>query len=113
MTFEYAVHVPWAETTVAWRGEPSLLLRCPVCADEYQHHRLTRVFERAGGEDGLSLASRPGSSGSFMTDDNPSPRRDAVSIAFEGECGHHWRLNIVQHKGQTFVFAQQLPDALP
>jgi hypothetical protein len=37
------------------------------------------------------------------SDYNPSSRRDAVRIAFWGECGHGWSLNIIQHKGFTLL----------
>ena len=34
---------------------------------------------------------------------NPSSRRNAVRIAFEGECGHSWYLDVVQHKGASIL----------
>jgi|SRR6186997_2651923 len=80
---------------------PAMLVSCPVCGDANQHHSQVFTFDRM--EDGDTevwsnkdyLAKSP---------TNPSPRRDAVRIMFTGECGHDWWLDLVQHKGQSFLF---------
>lgn len=98
--------IAWAEVD-AWFGrEPCIRLSCPLCASSYQHHGDVFAFRREGGEDGPSGVGRPGVAGWEPTEANPSSRRGAVAITFEGECGHRWRLEIVQHKGETFVFAR-------
>ena|SRR5215203_5394963 len=98
---------PWAEL-----GEPpwdnnadALLLRCPICQGSYQHHGEVTVFERVGGEDGPSYTIKPGSLVRALSEANPSPRRGAIRVTVTGECDHTWHLDIVQHKGQTFLLA--------
>lgn len=87
--------------------EAGAMLLCPVCAYSYQHHEEVREFIRIGGEDGLSAVGVPGIAGWVPNENNPSSRRGAVVVTFEGECGHVWALEIVQHKGETFLFARQ------
>ena len=88
-----------------WQGgEPALHLHCPVCGHQDQHHVDVSLFMRPGGEDRPSVLLRGGVV--TPTGDNPSPRREAICIAFAGECGHDWWLDIIQHKGQTFVVAR-------
>lgn len=76
---------------------------CPVCGYDCTHHGLVEVFERDIGEDGDSFILRPGSSRKDYTVNNPSRRRNAIRIHFEGECGHEWWMDLVQHKGNTFI----------
>ncbi len=45
---------PWVTGNDFW-GEPAAILRCPVCASEYQHHQEVEVFSRPQGEDGISV----------------------------------------------------------
>lgn len=96
---------PRIDLDESWSGRPAYKVLCPICEDDYQHHGDTIVFEREGGEDGPTAVSSFGPlvDGSWLV--NPSGRRNAVRILFIGECGHEWALDIVQHKGQTFVFA--------
>jgi len=94
-----APHIEWDD----YWDKPSARINCPVCADSYQHHAETIVFDRPR-EDGPTTAiSLP--SGNAVSEKNPSSRRDAVRVNFYGECGHEWSLDIVQHKGETFLFA--------
>lgn len=83
-------------------GEPALLVCCPVCGFDYAHHGDVLSFHR-GAEDGptVVIANR-----SIIETEmqNPSPRRGAIRVMFDGECGHSWWLDVVQHKGQTFIF---------
>jgi hypothetical protein len=41
-------------------------------------------------------------------------RRSAITIIFDGECGHAWELRIQQHKGINFVevHAATAPEGL-
>lgn len=96
---------PRMERTDSW-GEPALKVLCPVCGYSYQHHAEVFVFERENGEDGPTMVLATGRHVEAITAGNPSPRRNAVRIFFEGECGHLWHLDLIQHKGETFVFAK-------
>lgn len=101
---------PVIELDNSWGDRENMIVLCPVCRYEYQHHRDVAVFGRKG-EDGLSYNRGPASDESrAATLGNPSMRRDGLRIEFDGECGHTWFLEIVQHKGQTFVFATHDPD---
>ena len=75
------------------------LVRCPVCEFESTHHKSVAHYRRA--EDERTQVVWIGPEGPQQ--ENPSPRRSAVGIRFEGECGHSWWMNIIQHKGQTFI----------
>lgn len=89
------------ETTV-WAGEKfQYVVYCPVCGYQYSHHSDVEVFERFGGEDGPSMKLRPGSPEVVLADENenPSPRRHAVRIHFDGECAHMWVMDI----SETFI----------
>ena len=79
------------------------VVHCPICGDDYTHHSDVEVFERIKGEDGKTVILKPGSGNTEPTDYNPSARRNAVSIQFHGECDHFWAMNIIQHKGKTFI----------
>lgn len=97
--------VPVFEYIDEWSGGGAWVICCPVCQMDYQHHGGVVVFSRERGEDGPTIVN-----GVFATDEqldagNPSSRRGAVRIHFDGECEHSWWLDIVQHKGQTFMFA--------
>ena len=97
---------PVVEKDGSW-SVPSSKVCCPVCGDSYQHHGSIIVFDRDGGEDGPTTIATIGSVPLGAVSGNPSPRRDAIRILFHGECGHHWCLDVVQHKGETFVFAHE------
>jgi len=77
-------------------------VHCPYCGNENTHHGRVEVFERDK-EDGQTFMKTPGFDGHNETFINPSKRRDAVRINFEGECGHSFRMDIIQHKGNTHI----------
>ena len=93
----------------SWVGTPAMKVLCPACGYAYQHHGEVMVFDRENGEDGPTTVSATGRAVEALTAANPSPRRNAVRIYFSGECGHDWTLDVVQHKGETFLFAQGGP----
>jgi hypothetical protein len=95
--------VPHAGLVDHWY-DGEYVLKCPVCGFDYTHHGNVEDFVRAQ-EDAPSMLRRPGSNVISPTTDNPSSRRDAVRIRFHCEEGHHWHLDIAQHKGQTLVTA--------
>ena len=76
---------------------------CPYCGDHYVHHQNVEVFERIGGEDGHSYSMKPGSEDKLLTNGNPSKRRNAIRIEFLGECNHRFFMDVVQHKGVTYI----------
>ena len=94
-------------------SEPSMAVCCPRCGSSYQHHADTVVFARDEGEDGpTTVLAIGGPVDPFLTEvENPSPRRNAVRIHFDGECGHLWYLDVVQHKGETYLFTSFVGDA--
>ncbi len=94
------------ERTEAWES-PAWQVACPVCGDNYTHHGQVEVFDRT--EDGPTHRLVPGSCARVCTQENPSPRRDAVRVHFWGECGHAFHLDLLQHKGETFVVVE--PEA--
>lgn len=97
---------PDKDTNYEWGGKKSWLVCCPVCDFEYSHHGKVEVFHRESGEDGNTVIKTPGAKEITPSIFNPSPRRNAVRVHFEGECGHKWYLDIVQHKGNTFMFTE-------
>lgn len=99
--------ITWVETDADLGEGPCLRLLCPSCSFSYQHHEAVREFVRLGGEDGASMVGVPGIAEWVPNENNPSWRRGAVVIDFWGECGHCWQLEIVQHKGETFMFARE------
>ena len=80
-----------------------VIVLCPVCASEYTHHINTKVYERLNGEDGQTVVLTPGLGELEQSDFNPSKRRNAVAIEFQGECGHFFTMYVVQHKGVTYI----------
>ena len=91
------------------------LLMCPNCDSDYLHHRWIREYEREGGEDGPSVANElygtKFSNVNFDAERNPSSRRDGIRIAFYCEgCEAHVELAIAQHKGQTFLHMDFIPQ---
>lgn len=89
------------------------ILKCPKCDQTYLHHGEVAVFDR--GEDDPTVTVTRVRFGSVMSAkaqnhrvENPSPRRGGIKIAFECEscdnAGSKQHLNIVQHKGETFLF---------
>lgn|SRR5690606_18433111 len=94
------------ETDFEWSGRKSWLVCCPVCGFEFSHHGEVEIFDREKGEDGDTIIKKPGSKEKTPSTLNPSPRRNAIRIHFDGECGHKWYLDLVQHKGNTFIFTE-------
>lgn len=81
-------------------------LVCPVCQTDYVQHQggQVQVYERRGGiEDQESVLYTPNFAGASPGTGNPSPRRNAVVVPMVCEEGHSFVLDIIQHKGQTFV----------
>jgi hypothetical protein len=87
------------------------VLRCPRCNGDYLHHHAVTVYDR-GGEgpgpdeasvttvdfDGTRVGKVSGQSG------NPSRYRNGMIIRFDCEnCDALVRLDLYQHKGQTFL----------
>ena len=89
------------------------ILLCPSCGGEFLHHDDSAVEVWQRGEDELlrGCAILPGGEGvKFIpAEDNPSSRRSGVRLRFRCEiCPSISRLEIVQHKGNTFLSIQ--PD---
>lgn len=78
-------------------------VQCPICGYDYVHHGEVQVFARPGGEDRQTVILVPGREQGIESAYNPSGRRDAIRVQMDGECGHGWSLDIIQHKGNTFV----------
>lgn len=84
-------------------------LLCPHCGFDYLHHKLATSYDPDGedadhgriaqvSEDQVIVLTNAEMAG------NQSPRRNSILILFECEgCGKLSQLNIIQHKGQTFV----------
>jgi Zn-finger nucleic acid-binding protein len=73
---------------------------CPVCGGVWNHHTGVVTFDR--GEDQPTTVRLNGEVAS-LDGPNPSSRRDAVRILFWCEEDHYWWLDVVQHKGQTWL----------
>jgi hypothetical protein len=67
---------------------------CPTCGFDYSHVREAGTL--LGADEGHVY---PGTHVLGRTDE----RRSAVTIVFDGECGHSWELRIQQHKGINLV----------
>lgn len=91
----------------AYYDEPVVL--CPVCGGDLTHHQDTVSYRRSR-EDGPTTMTvmSTGESCYVPEDQNPSPRRHAVVLEFECEAGHAFTLQFVQHKGHTFVRAEEV-----
>lgn len=106
-----------------WQKDPAWQwkMQCPACGYDYVHHGNVKVFTRPDGEDGVTVVLTPGDPREHVSAYNPSDRRDAIRMYMWGECGHDWTLDLIQHKGQTFLaltinpesvgFLQQMPYA--
>jgi hypothetical protein len=77
---------------------------CPTCAGDYSHIREAGTL--LGGDEGGVYR------GTHVLGVTPS-RRSALSIVFDGECGHSWELRIQQHKGVNLVQVQAMPAPEP
>jgi len=90
-----------------WEG-----VDCPACGEGNLHHGEVTVFNR-GEDDPKCLVTKVGLFGTSIkiTDGkgNPSSRRDGVLIEFT--CEHCYAgpvLEIIQHKGATFIQWREL-----
>jgi hypothetical protein len=87
------------------------VLLCPACGSNFLHHAQVNVYERPDGEDRQSFKTTVSDGtiehrkvSEYSHIQNPSPRRDAITINFWCEiCGKRSVLNIIQHKGETMV----------
>lgn len=63
------------------------------------------TFTRPDGEDGDTVVKLTGTATEVKVPEshNPSPRRDTVRINFTCENGCTFTMDILQHKGNTFV----------
>lgn len=82
-------------------------LKCPCCEGDYIHHRKISIFSRSEDAERGALVIVEGEevtcNSSSKLENNPSPRRDGMSIELWCEfCHSILQLNIFQHKGQTF-----------
>jgi hypothetical protein len=89
-------------------------LRCPWCWSDYLHHCRVEIFERRveDAEHGLHVTV---DGGAVAIDENqlgnPSERRAGLRIWLWCEgCGKHCMLTLAQHKGQTFVGLDSVPE---
>ena len=85
---------------------------CPTCGSEYLHQTTVAIWGRKAGEDsqdmvhvfdhtnGVLPANHPIIKAALEAG-NPSLRRDGLTIALHGECGHVSALSIFQVKGRT------------
>jgi hypothetical protein len=73
-----------------WTGAPHYKrLRCPVCADTYQH---VETWQVVPGRDSYEAGW--------------GGRGDLVVLPIWGECEHRWELCFGSHKGETFCFVR-------
>ena len=80
-------------------------IRCPRCGSNYSHVR--EVFTRFGTDPNEGGHPYPGT----VAKGTSNYRRDAVVVAFDGECGHQWELIIQQHKGINLLQLRRLAGA--
>jgi hypothetical protein len=84
----------------------SYVLLCPTCGGDYLHQVKTQVFEREEDSDEGQHITVERTTFSFNGDirDNPSPRRQGITIEFTCEmCDSITYLHVYQHKGQTII----------
>lgn len=101
---------------IAWGGNFTAVLKCPRCSGEFMHQGRVTVFDRS--EDAEYTAVTTVDCGLSATHllpsgetDNPSSRRQGMSIAFECElCEGGIELTIAQHKGHTHVGWRYEPE---
>lgn len=90
-------------------------LKCANCEEEYTHVRGLVWFRRGEDEENCStlIADFCGQATIETKNDfNPSLRRDGLRIIYWCECCHEFSsMNIVQHKGNTFVSKEKCPEA--
>jgi len=76
------------------------IVLCPICGFECLHHGAVQVYVRDE-EDGDTTVIQIGDHEPAR--ENPSGRRGAIGIKFQGECGHEFEMLVVQHKGTTYL----------
>ena len=79
---------------------------CPHCKGEYLSHHNVSVYNRdfEDSEKGLSISITGNTMETTDMRENPSPRRNGLTIDFMCEnCGTPSTLNVYQHKGQTLT----------
>lgn len=89
---------------------PSLVLQCPKCSSSNLHQNHVHAFWRSeeDSDDGIAASScGEHSHVSGSMENNPSPRRNGITISFVCEgCGFDesplLNLHIIQHKGCTY-----------
>lgn len=96
-----------------WSNDPSLALLCPKCGGNNLHQYTVHTFHRGEDEDKVinTSAYMDGTEVKVVPNDetdNPSSRRHGLTIEFECEnchqtAGDSFRLNILQHKGCTYM----------
>lgn len=85
---------------------PDKTLKCPHCGSDYLHQETVAVFNRPEEDStvGLAMTITGQTVQPASMQENPSPRRNGLSIDFSCEtCSTDSTLNIWQHKGQTMV----------
>ncbi len=81
-------------------------LKCPSCGSNALHHAKVEVFDREDDEkEGLHVVISDGKvTMDRNLEGNPSRRRNGLSISFWCEdCNVKPVMEIVQHKGNTFI----------
>ena len=88
-------------------GQDASNLLCPSCGDFYMHQKGVTVFDR--NEDDETCFVTAAARQEVMVKkraapDNPSPRRQGMTIYFRCEfCTPIFKLHIAQHKGVTML----------
>jgi len=101
-------------------GDASHALICAHCRNTFVHHTAVDIHARPAGEDSPTYSHRAYDRPRLTfpnprIHENPSTRRDAVSVVYECEgCGQHSRLMVEQHKGKTYLGTEKLfPVPMP
>ncbi len=82
-------------------------LVCPVCSGTYLHQGKIEVFDCGEDMTGLCLHTTSGNGEIAVDKDftmNPSARRQGLRIHFDCEADCKPVLNMLQHKGSTFMY---------
>ncbi len=96
-----------------------VVLACPNCGGQCVHHDRVDIYERSEDSNGLHVRvmgcdarpqRQPVVSVDHVLDENPSDRRQGVSIRFWCEgCSLRFTLDLAQHKGQTVIASRVEP----
>lgn len=78
---------------------------CPACGSNYTHQGQINIFERSEDQSTGNHVRILNDQISVDRDisQNPSPRRQGVTINMRCEAGHNFNLNVYQHKGNTYL----------